>query len=66
LGVNTINISFSESVGRLRDLKEGFENGVVIAPKAIHEVDFKNGEEGLQAFEAVDKGSKEKQVLIIA
>jgi NADPH2:quinone reductase len=64
IGVNTINISFVDAMKILKSLKAGFEDGTLLAPPLIHEVDFQNEVEAVKAYEGVLKGAKGKYVLV--
>jgi len=64
VGVNSLNISFVDSMKIMTSLKAGFEDGTLLAPPLIHEVDFQNEVEGVKAYEGVLKGAKGKYVLV--
>ncbi|KAI9804033.1 MAG: hypothetical protein M1833_000314 [Piccolia ochrophora] len=62
-GVNTLKVSFEESISHLKQMQAGFENGHLAPPSRIREVAFHKAEDVIQAYVDVLKGSKEKVVL---
>ncbi|KAF2674700.1 GroES-like protein [Microthyrium microscopicum] len=65
IGVNSLNITFLESMELMSSLKVGFEDGYLSAPpvSAIQEVGYENEREVVEAYEAVGKGAKGKYIL---
>lgn len=64
MGVNTLNISFLDGIKIIKSLKAGFENGTLLPPPLIHEVDLQNEAETVKAYQGVLKGAKGKYVLV--
>lgn len=64
LGINTIGISFKNAISELANLKLGFESGELVPPAAIEEIDLRDGEAVVAAYEKVKAGAKAKQILV--
>lgn len=63
-GLNTLAVSFKEAVQELAKLKQGFEDGVLLPPAALEEIDLADTKAALAAYEKVKTGTKAKQILI--
>ncbi|MCJ1476706.1 hypothetical protein MMC13_005374 [Lambiella insularis] len=63
-GINTLPVSFSQSVQHLAKLKSGFTDGVLTPPASIEETDLQDEKAVIAAYEKVKAGSKAKQVLV--
>jgi hypothetical protein len=63
-GLNSLSVSFADSVRVLGKLKEGFESGALKPPPALEETDLADAKGVLAAYEKVEAGAKAKQVLV--
>ncbi|KAJ7116012.1 hypothetical protein C8R44DRAFT_219964 [Mycena epipterygia] len=64
VGVNTLKLTFEESVRILSELRAGFEEGVLQPFPNLESVDLGNEEAVIQAYARVKAGAKMKQILV--
>jgi len=63
-GLNTLPVSFEDSVKQLESLRKGFEEGSLKPPSALEEVDLADELAVVAAFERVKAGAKAKQIIV--
>lgn len=64
IGVNTLVFSFEDSARILSNIRAGFEQGLLLPPASLEEVDLADEKAVLETYAKVKAGARNKQILV--